>query len=66
MSKLTIAALIAAGVMLVPPAQAGDAAAGKALAEACADCHGEDGGPKPTSPRRWSSTGTGPVRTASR
>ncbi len=43
MKRLTIAALIAAGVMLVPPAQAGDAAAGQALAESCADCHGEDG-----------------------
>ena len=43
MNRLAIAALVAAGVVLVPPAQAGDAAAGKALAEACADCHGEDG-----------------------
>jgi len=34
---------MAAGVVLVPAAQAGDAAAGAALAEACADCHGEDG-----------------------
>jgi cytochrome c553 len=40
---MAIAALVAAGVVLVPPAQAGDAAAGKVLAEACADCHGEDG-----------------------
>jgi len=43
MNRLAIAALVAAGVVPVPPAQAGDAAAGKALAEACADCHGEDG-----------------------
>jgi len=43
MNRLATAALVAAGFVLALPAQAGDAAAGKALAEACADCHGEDG-----------------------
>lgn len=40
MKTLTIAAAAAAATLLiVGTAQAGDAAAGKAKAEACADCH---------------------------
>ena len=36
--------LFAACLLLAPAVNAGDVAAGKALAEAaCADCHGEDG-----------------------
>lgn len=45
MNKLTLSALLAAGVLIAAPTYAaGDAAAGKKVAEAgCADCHGEDG-----------------------
>jgi cytochrome c553 len=41
---LSILALASAFALLAGPAYAGDAAAGKAKAEAdCADCHGDDG-----------------------
>ena len=44
MNRVTLTLMLAAGLALAAPANAADAAAGKALAEAsCADCHGEDG-----------------------
>ena len=44
MNKLTLSALLAAGVLIAAPTYAADVAAGKSIAEAgCADCHGDDG-----------------------
>jgi cytochrome c553 len=44
MNKLTLSALLAAGVLIAAPGYAADAAAGKAVATSdCADCHGDDG-----------------------
>jgi cytochrome c553 len=45
MNKLTLSALIAALALAAAPTYAaGDAAAGKKIAEgSCADCHGDDG-----------------------
>jgi len=44
MNKLLLTAAFVACAMFAAPGQAGDAAAGKALAEgSCADCHGDDG-----------------------
>ena len=44
MSKLPIFVLLSAAALVAAPAYAGDAAAGKAKAEAsCVDCHGDDG-----------------------
>ena len=44
MDKLTMTAMLVAGVLLGAPAHAADVAAGKAKAEeSCADCHGDDG-----------------------
>jgi len=43
MSKLPILVLLAAVALVAAPAYAGDAAAGKTKAEACVDCHGDDG-----------------------
>jgi cytochrome c553 len=39
MKALTLLAVTAAAMMVFGTAQAGDAAAGKGKAEACADCH---------------------------
>ena len=39
MNKLTLSALLAAGVLIAAPSYAADVAAGKSIAEAgCADC----------------------------
>jgi cytochrome c553 len=44
MNKLSILALASALALVASPSYAADAAAGKAkAAEACADCHGDDG-----------------------
>jgi cytochrome c553 len=43
MIKMTPLLLLSGCLLLTGPVQAGDAAAGKAKAEACADCHGLDG-----------------------
>jgi len=44
MNKLTLSALLAAGVLIAAPTYAADVAAGKKIAEgSCADCHGDDG-----------------------
>jgi cytochrome c553 len=44
MNKLTLSALLAAGVLIAAPTYAADVAAGKTIAEAsCVDCHGDDG-----------------------
>lgn len=43
MSKLPIFVLLSAVALVAAPAYAGDAAAGKTKAEACVDCHGDDG-----------------------
>jgi sulfide dehydrogenase cytochrome subunit len=44
MNKLTLSALLAAGVLIAAPTYAADVAAGKTIAEGgCADCHGDDG-----------------------
>lgn len=44
MNKLTLSLLACACTLLATsPALAGDAAAGKTKAEACIDCHGDDG-----------------------
>ncbi len=44
MKKLLLTASFAACMFVAGPGYAGDAAAGKALADgACVDCHGEDG-----------------------
>jgi cytochrome c553 len=44
MNKLPILALASALALIAGPSYAGDAAAGKAKAEAaCVDCHGDDG-----------------------
>ena len=42
-NKLSVLALISACALIAAPSYAGDAAAGKAKAESCADCHGDDG-----------------------
>jgi cytochrome c553 len=44
MNRVLFSLAACAGLLCVTPAHAGDAAAGKALAEeGCMDCHGEDG-----------------------
>jgi sulfide dehydrogenase cytochrome subunit len=44
MNKLTLSALLAAGVLIAAPGYAADVAAGKSIAtSSCADCHGDDG-----------------------
>ena len=43
MNKLSILALASALALIAGPSYAGDAAAGKTKAEACVDCHGDDG-----------------------
>jgi cytochrome c553 len=42
-NKLPLFVLISAGALIAAPSYAGDAAAGKTKAEACVDCHGDDG-----------------------
>ena len=44
MKKLTVTAMLVAGLALTASAHAADVAAGKAMAgEVCSDCHGADG-----------------------
>jgi cytochrome c553 len=43
MIKMTPLLLLSGCLLLAGPVQAGDAAAGKAKSETCADCHGENG-----------------------
>ena len=44
MKKLSVTAMLAAGLALTVPVHAADVAAGKAMAEdVCSDCHGADG-----------------------
>lgn len=51
MKKLILGALLASALVAGPAFAAGDAAAGKAKAAACAACHGADGISKvPTNP----------------
>jgi cytochrome c553 len=42
-NKLPLFVLISACALIAGPSYAGDAAAGKTKAEACVDCHGDDG-----------------------
>ena len=43
MIKMTSLLLLSGCLLLAGPVQAGNAGAGKAKSEACADCHGENG-----------------------
>lgn len=43
MKSMSLALLLTAGLALTGPAFAGDAAAGQAISEDCAMCHGDDG-----------------------
>lgn len=43
MIKMTPLLLLSGCLLLAGPVQAGDAAAGKTKAEACTDCHGDNG-----------------------
>jgi cytochrome c len=43
MKKMSLALLASGCLMLAGPAIAADAAAGEAISQDCADCHGDDG-----------------------